>query len=164
MAGEQQACAALFRRHSPRIAGLVFRLLGSDQDLDDLVQETFVEGFRALHRIEDPTKVGAFLSTIAIRRVRRHLSIKYRMRALAAALGLVSASTPAWGKEELSDVSAVLQRASIKHRIPWILHRVEGFTLPEVAEQCEASLASVKRWVAAIDQAIEKKGGAHGPR
>jgi transposase len=32
---------------------------------------------------------------------------------------------------------------------------VEGHTLPEVAEQSEISLATVKRWIAEVDEAVE---------
>src|SRR5688572_10280541 len=42
-AGEDWAREALFRRHAPMVAGMAFRLLGRDEDVDDLVQDSFVE-------------------------------------------------------------------------------------------------------------------------
>lgn len=154
--GDQQAANALFRRHSSYVAGVVYRILGQDEDLDDIVQEAFVEGFRRLHTLEDRTKVRGFLVTIAVRRIHRRLSWRYRWRDAASKLFDVAprVSDPA-EREGVYTLYQVLAGVPVKHRTAWMLHRVEGFTLPEVAQQCEISLATVKRWVARVDKEVE---------
>lgn len=156
IAGDERALTALYRAHSAYVAGVVYRMLGSDADLDDIVQETFVDGLRGLGSLEDPTKLRAFLVTIAVRRIHRRLSFRYRMKSMVANLfgGAPTVSDPAT-RAEVHELYEKLGRVDPKKRVAWVLHRVEGFTLPEVAEQTGASLATVKRWVASVDQGVD---------
>jgi RNA polymerase sigma-70 factor (ECF subfamily) len=155
-AGDQHALTALYNRHAAHVAGVVYRVLGKDGDLDDIVQETFVEGLRQLRSLREPSKIRSFLVTIAVRRIHARLSFRYRMRALASELFGQSpqVSDPAIA-EDVRALYAVLQRVAPRHRIVWVLHRVEGYTLPEVAEQSSASLATVKRWISEVDERVE---------
>lgn len=150
--GDERAAAAVYRRHASYIAGVVYRILGQDADLDDVVQETFVEGLRCLPGLQDRSRLRAFLVTIAVRRVQRRIGWKTRWRALVSRLGVVApqVSDPAH-REVVHALYQRLARVPAKHRVAWILHRVEGFTLPEVAAHCGASLATVKRWIAEVD-------------
>jgi RNA polymerase sigma-70 factor (ECF subfamily) len=156
--GEEAAVSLLYRRHAAYIAGLVYRTLGDDGDLDDIVQETFVEGLRQLHTVADRSKVRAFLVTIAIRRIHRRLSWRYRVKQLVGRLLPIAptVSDPAM-REEVSELYRVLGGVHPKYRVAWVLHRVEGFTLPEAAERCGASLATVKRWIAQVDAKVEDR-------
>lgn len=154
--GEEAALSLLYRRHAAYIGGLVYRTLGDDGDLDDIVQETFVEGLRQLHTLTDRAKVRPFLVTIAIRRIHRRLSWRYRVKHLVGRLLPIAAtvSDPAI-REEVSELYRTLGGVHPKHRVAWVLHRVEGFTFPEAAERCGASLATVKRWIAQVDARVE---------
>jgi RNA polymerase sigma-70 factor (ECF subfamily) len=66
------------------------------------------------------------------------------------ALPSVSAETQA----ELGKLDAVLAQLPSKERIAWMLRHVEGYELKEVAEATDASLASVKRWIAKADERV----------
>jgi RNA polymerase sigma-70 factor (ECF subfamily) len=154
--GDEQAYTALYRRHAPYIARLIYRILGSDSDLDDILQETFVDGFRQLEALTEHHKIRSYLVTIAVRRIHARLSFRYRVRKLGQQL---LGTSPRVSDPELRAtvhaLYAALGRVDPRHRIAWVLHRVEGYTLPEVAQQTTASLATVKRWVAAVDQVVE---------
>lgn len=156
-AGDQSAWVALYRIHSPRVARVAYRLLGSDGDLDDVVQDTFVEGFRGLRRLDDPSKLGAFLVTIAARRVRRTFTARYRLRAIVGLVvghGQVKSPRRGGAPEQIADIAAVLRKVDPRHRLAWILNRVEGFPLSEVAEHCDISLATAKRWVTGVNRVM----------
>lgn len=156
LSGDQQAAAVLYKRHARYVAGVVYRILGQDADLDDIVQEAFVEGFRRLGTITDRSKLRGFLVTIAVRRIHRRLGWRYRWREAASKLFDVAprVSDPA-EREGVHALYRALENVPAKQRIAWVLHRVEGFTLPEAAEQSEVSLATVKRWIARVDAAVE---------
>lgn len=156
VAGDEQAFAAIYRRHAGSVAAVVYRLLGRDGDLDDIVQETFVEGLKGLAELRDPDKLRSFLITIAVRRIHARLSFRYRMKSLAAQLFGVAPSVSDPDAE--LGVHALYQALALlpaKQRIAWVLHRMEGYTFPEVADHTGASLATIKRWVQAVDQALE---------
>jgi RNA polymerase sigma-70 factor (ECF subfamily) len=54
-------------------------------------------------------------------------------------------------RAELALVDQVLRKMPADQRIAWMLRRVEGLQLPEVAHVCACSLATVKRRIAAAD-------------
>jgi RNA polymerase sigma-70 factor (ECF subfamily) len=55
----------------------------------------------------------------------------------------------------LTRLYAVLDELPASDRTAWVLHRVEGETLPEVARLCGCSLATVKRRIERSQRAIE---------
>ncbi|NUP05013.1 MAG: sigma-70 family RNA polymerase sigma factor [Polyangiaceae bacterium] len=156
--GEEQAFTALYQAHVRYVAGVVYRMLGSDAELDDIVQETFVEALRQLDALRDTKKLRPFLVTIAVRRIHARLSLRYRMRSLATRL--FGTAPQVSNPEDAAPIHSLYETLSefpARHRIVWVLHRVEGYTLPEVSEQSSASLATVKRWIAEIDRKVQAR-------
>lgn len=158
----------LYTQHSRYIAGVVYRLMGDDGELDDIVQETFVDAIEGLTRLKDPTAVRAWLVTVAVRRSRRMLA-RRRRRMLFAFLTLdfaPHASDPR-DRAPVDDLYDALARVPADLRIPWVLHRVEHMSLPETAAACEVSLATVKRRIAEAEQRIQRRlrdeGSASAP-
>jgi RNA polymerase sigma-70 factor (ECF subfamily) len=62
--GDEQAAAALVRRHARALARFLAAAGGSDAELDDLVQETFVRAFRALGKFRGDCQFRTWLLTI----------------------------------------------------------------------------------------------------
>jgi len=156
---------ALYAKHSRYIAGVVYRLMGDDAELDDIVQETFVDAIEGLARLNDPSAVRAWLVTVAVRRTRRMLG-RRRRRMLFAFLTLdfaPRASDPR-DRAPVDDLYDALARVPADLRIPWVLHRVEHLSLPETAEACEVSLATVKRRIAEAEQRIDRRLRDEGSR
>jgi RNA polymerase sigma-70 factor (ECF subfamily) len=54
-------------------------------------------------------------------------------------------------RAELALADRVLRRLPTKKRVAWMLRRVEGMALLEVASACDCSLATVKRQIADAD-------------
>ncbi len=153
--GDEKALAWLYRRHAPHIAAIARRSLG-EGEMDDIVQETFIQGLGQLGALREPAKLRSFLVTIAVRRIYARLSLRYRLTALASQLFRISPrSSQPQATERVRALSELLGRAAPRHRIAWVLHRVEGYTLPEVAEHTDTSLTTAKRWIAGIDQQLE---------
>jgi RNA polymerase sigma-70 factor, ECF subfamily len=159
--GDEAAFSALYKRHARAVAGVVYRLLGSDQALDDIVQETFVIGLRRLDRLREPEALRRWLITIAVRRVKRHLAGRYRSRAIFEDLAtMLPRVGDARAREEVHSLYEALARLPAKLRLPWMLHRIEGETLPAVAEMCDCSLTSTKRYIAHAEDRLRRMG--HG--
>lgn len=57
-------------------------------------------------------------------------------------------------RAELALLDALLQRMRSAQRIAWMLRRVDGYQLEEVAEACDVSLATAKRWISAADALV----------
>ena len=160
-AGDDRAFGLLYRRHARYVAGVAFRLFGDELDLDDVVQETFVDAHAALGSVRDPSTFRAFLATIAARKVARRIARRQRQRWLASlfSFGAAASSAPVVEGEAFALYEA-LASVSVERRIPWTLHVIEGMTLPEVASVVGTSLATVKRRIAEADEVLRKRGHA----
>jgi RNA polymerase sigma-70 factor (ECF subfamily) len=156
-AGNDRAFAALYKRHARYVAGVVFRVMGSDAELDDVMQETFCDAARALGSLNDAGGLRAWLARIAVRRVRRRMARRARWHWLLGAAGKVSpTSSDPRARQRVDALYEALEKLPVKARIPWVLHRIEGESLPEAAQICDVSLATVKRRIAEADAKLEK--------
>jgi RNA polymerase sigma-70 factor (ECF subfamily) len=160
--GEAWASEALFRRHVRMVYGLICRLLGSEEDADDVLQETFIAAFASLDRLEEPTAFASWACAIAVRTVgklirKRHLLRRLGLRGAAAANvdRLIARTAPADLVMQLRATYAVLERIPPQLRMVLLLRRVEGATLPEIAEWTGTSLATVKRRLAAAERRLD---------
>jgi RNA polymerase sigma-70 factor (ECF subfamily) len=54
----------------------------------------------------------------------------------------------------VGELYRALDRLPVGQRLAWSLRHVEGYELAEVARACECSLATVKRWIGAAEEAL----------
>jgi RNA polymerase sigma-70 factor (ECF subfamily) len=156
--GDEEAFKLLYLRHARYVAGVVYRLLGVDEALDDMVQETFIEASDGIGKVREPAKIRSWLATIAVRRVKRYLAKKIRRRELRHEVARVEPrTTDPRDREAVRGLYRALDTIPVKQRIPWLLHHVEGHTLPEVAGLCGVSLATVKRRIARAASLLERR-------
>lgn len=151
-AGEGWAQEALFRRHARMVNGLAFRLIGRNEDVDDLVQESYLAAFRNLDRLANPQAFSSWLGSIVVRTAhkllrRQRLMTRFGLRRSAAIdLDLmVTPSTPPAVAIELRRVYACLEGLAPAARLALVLHRIDGLSMPEVAERLGVSLSTAKR-------------------
>lgn len=163
--GERWAQEGLFRRYGRYVNGLAYRLLPNDAELDDLVQDSFVEALASLERLSEPSAFASWIGAIVVRTAHKRI----RRRRLMERIGLrrrepvdldaithdVSSPEAAL---ELRRVYAVLDAMDAEERIALVLRRVEGLELTEVAERMGLSLATVKRRLAAAEKKLPSRG------
>jgi RNA polymerase sigma-70 factor (ECF subfamily) len=168
MTGEAWAHEAIYRRHVQRVARVARRLLRDTAEVDDVVQETFLIAFESLGELVDPGALRGWLTRIALSRVHRRFRWWRWMRLwsrteLAASLEeQVATDAPQDRRAELALIDRALAKVSVKVRTAWVLRRVLGDTLDEVAAACACSLATAKRRIAEADAHVEHHvaGGA----
>ena len=64
--GSEEAFAALVRRHEQRVAATVKGMLGDTTEAEDVGQETFVRLYYSLRNFRGESKLGTYLTRIAI--------------------------------------------------------------------------------------------------
>lgn len=152
---------AVVKAYRPYVAAVVTRMVGRDDEVDDLVQDTFVRALDGLKRLENPHRVKPFLAQTAVRLTLRRLS----RRKLLQAFGLSERwrptllSTPrATGEHRamLSHVYRVVDRCSAAEQVAWNLRYLEGEPLENVAALIGCSLSTAKRRIAAVDAALQE--------
>ncbi|MET0388005.1 MAG: sigma-70 family RNA polymerase sigma factor [Polyangiales bacterium] len=157
----------LYRRYAPYVASIAVRLIGRDTELDDLVQDVFIEVLRGLDKLREPAAFKGWLAQITVRTAMRRL----RQRNLRRALHLPD--VPADYEALSNDTATPEQRALVAHvyrvldrlpartRVIWIVRNVLGEPLHHVAELVDCSLSTVQRRLLEAQALIDREVG-HG--
>jgi RNA polymerase sigma-70 factor (ECF subfamily) len=148
-AGERAAQTQLFREEVRRVHGLLYRVLGPNGAVEDLIQETFIRVFRSLPRFRGESQLSTWIGGIALNVAYGHLrsnpppSVRLELvpdtRAREA-----DAEHQLAAREGLRRVYQILDRLEPRLRIAFSLHAIDGRALREVAELMSASLVATK--------------------
>jgi RNA polymerase sigma-70 factor (ECF subfamily) len=149
--------AEAFRRHRGELTATAVRVLRRREDVDDLLQDVFVEALRGIHNLREPAALRAWLTRVTVR-------VAYRRRALARFVSYddaPGAKHVADGRPSpadlalLSAVAAILAAIPAERRRPWALRHVDGEPLEGIAASCGTSLATVKRRIAEVQTVLD---------
>jgi RNA polymerase sigma-70 factor, ECF subfamily len=155
--------ATVYRLHSGYVATVGFRLLGNDAEVDDLVQEVFIEANHGLSQLRDPSAVRGWLARICVRKSVRRLR-RRRLRQLLRLDDVQDWQQPdaSLTPEQMSDVQRAyraLGRLPAEERVVWILRHIEGESLDDVARLCECSKSTVQRRLRAAKERFDREVG-----
>ncbi|NDJ34739.1 MAG: RNA polymerase sigma factor [Chloroflexi bacterium] len=64
-AGDESAYTELHHQLEPAIRRFVYRLIGTGEEAEDVVQDTMIAFYRSLHRIDPPEHMRAYVYRIA---------------------------------------------------------------------------------------------------
>ena len=164
LAGDEIAENTIYRRHVRYLLNLATRLTRSVSDGDDVVQDTFALAFRKLDTLDNPNAMQRWLTRILMTQIRRRARVK-RLRAFfgfkqdkadaTLQMCAVHDARPDL-RAELQQLDESLQNLPEKWRTIWMLHRIEGMSILETAQAASCSVATVKRYVAKVDKAVQK--------
>jgi RNA polymerase sigma-70 factor (ECF subfamily) len=76
LAGDRDAFRVLVERHGRSLYHVAYRMTGSEQDSEEIVQETFLRAYKALERFEMRANFGTWIYRIAVNRTLDFLSTK----------------------------------------------------------------------------------------
>jgi len=147
--GDRAAQRELFVAQRAGVHHALFRILGANRELEDLVQDAFIEIFRALPSFRGDSTLARWCQTIAVRVA--YLAIS-RRRPPTVELSLVEDVVPGGTdlrrhvhvREVARRLYAVLDRLEAKQRIAFALAVVDGKPLAEVAALTGSSTFAVK--------------------
>jgi len=150
---------AVFRAHARFVASVALRVLGRPGEVDDLVQDVFLRVLDRLGDLREPAALRGWLAVITARLARRRL----RGRRVRIWLGVggdhdyTQLADSAASPEEralVRELYRALDRLPVRQRLAWTLRHVEELELAAVAEACDCSLATAKRWITAAEIAL----------
>ncbi|MDX2091383.1 MAG: RNA polymerase sigma factor [Kofleriaceae bacterium] len=147
--GDRAAQRELFQAQLDGVHHALFRILGVNRELEDLIQDAFVEIFRSLHAFRGDSTLARWCQIIATRTA--YLWIR-RRRPPAVELSLVEESLPSevdtrrqvQMREAVRRLYAALDRIDPKQRIAFALATIDGRSLAEVAHLTETTVIAVK--------------------
>jgi RNA polymerase sigma-70 factor (ECF subfamily) len=156
-AGERAAQRALFHREKRRVHATLYRVLGSNADMDDLVQDAFIEVFKGLSGFRGDASLSTWIDRVTVRVAFAHIA-KRRPRTVPLSLVVeppsqdADAEQRALGRDALRRLYAVLERLEARQRVAWVLHVLDGRPMADVASAMDASvvLTKVRVWRARL--------------
>jgi len=160
----RQRLTQLFGEHSAQVARLAYRLLGREDEVDDIVQDVFISLYRHLDRIRQVDAVRAWLQTTTVRMVRRRLRVRrigflLRMRDRVDPPELESPGVTGEDRAALWRVHRALKEVDVNARIAWVFRYLEQESVEDVARLCGCSTSTAKRRISEAHRAVKKALG-----
>ncbi len=167
-AGALAVFSVLVRRHAGRVYRAVRSILREDPDVDDAVQQTFLQAFVGLGRFEGASSFSTWLTRIAMNEATMRL--RRRWFVVDAASLDAGASSPAPGpereaaaREALLLVRGAVNRLPPRHREVFRLRYVEGLSTTRAAARLGITESAVKIRLHRARVVLRAAAGAGGP-
>jgi RNA polymerase sigma factor (sigma-70 family) len=142
--GDEEAFRVLYRRHTPRLLGFVYRLLpGANPEDEDIVQETWVRACQGLSQFEWRSTFSTWLLGIGLNVVRDNLRQGKRYRNVTEYLPPDPPSRIE-DNESRIDLERAIQMLPDDNRMVLVLHDIEGLTHQEIADRLEIPVGTTK--------------------
>ena len=156
-AREEQAFAAVVRRHGPLVWGVCRNLLPSEADAEDAFQATFLALVKSVHQIRQTNALGAWLHRVAGRVCRNSLRGVARRKRHERSAAIDEAACPVdeatWDRWHTA-VHAEIDRLPETLRVPFVLCVLQGLRQPEAARRLGWKLGTVSARVCKAKQAL----------
>jgi RNA polymerase sigma-70 factor (ECF subfamily) len=157
-AGDQAAFREIFNQYHSWVQGTVYHLVPRPADMDDVVQNVFLEVFRSIHRFEGRSRFSTWLTRLAINVALGHRR-KWRFwqktedvvtQESRTGSGAVEALRPPSPDDALVDkrnrirVRLLVQKLSDKKRTVFVLSEIQGLQAPEISDMLGIPSATVR--------------------
>lgn len=150
-AGDGLAFREIFRNHRADVARLVQRMTGRPSDLEDIVQEVFLQVYRSIKDFRGQSRFSTWLYRVTV-------NVVLMQRRAARSRPVLNEAPEAGFGPDLRDlpddqvararrVSAfyrLLERLSDKKRAVFVLHELEGMSPSEIAKVVSAPVLTVR--------------------
>ncbi|NPA91295.1 MAG: sigma-70 family RNA polymerase sigma factor [Chloroflexi bacterium] len=158
-AGDRQACAELVRRYSPKLYRVTLRILGSEDEAEEALQEAFISACNKISSFRGDSQLGTWLYRIttnaALMRLRKrreeHISLDAPVETEEGTV--LPRNLADWRFDpyrvvlsgELREIlEDAIQRLPDTLRVVFILRELEGLSTLETAEALGISESATK--------------------
>ncbi|HVU00263.1 MAG TPA: RNA polymerase sigma factor [Polyangiaceae bacterium] len=150
-AGDREAFRELFRAHREDVTRLVFRMTGATADVEDLVQEVFLQVHRSIGEFRGDARFSTWLYRLTVNVVLMH---RRAAKSRPHLVGEDAAAPPrelAPGPDEqvargrrIEAFHRLVDRLSEKKRTVFVLHELEGLSPAEIGKIVGAPVLTVR--------------------
>ena len=164
------ALSELFDRFHVRVTRYLSRAVGRTGEVEDLVQNTFLEIARGRARFDGRSAVATWLLGIATNVARHHLRSRSRRLRLLEAVKAVIPLGAATGAAETLDARRLLQRVDDQlqaeppeRRLAFLLCELEGVSAGDAARLLETTETAVWKRVSDVRRALRDLAKEQAP-
>lgn len=183
--GDVQAFEQIVVKYKAKIAGTVYSIINSSQDVEDVVQDIFLIVYKSIHSFKGNSSFSTWLYRITINRCFYELKKrKHKVSSIEDYLNeeetLQISDILRSPEENLEDkiindelrttIHKILDTLPEKYRIIFILKNINGLSYKEIAQTMNISMNKVKVWLFRAREKLEDRlrpylsanGGHHG--
>jgi RNA polymerase sigma-70 factor (ECF subfamily) len=149
--GDVTAFRQIYERHRHDVARLVYRMIGPRSDLEDVIQEVFVQVYKSLKDFRGQSKFSTWLHRVTVnvvlmhRRAMRSRPILVEEHAEVALPSDELAPDEDFARRErMRAFARLLGRLADKKRVVFVLHELEGLPPGEIAQIVGAPVLTVR--------------------
>lgn len=171
-AGDKRAFDVLVSKYQRRLMRLVSRLVHDPAEAEDVVQETFIKAYRALHYFRGDAAFYTWLYRIAINTAKNYLLTQGRRAATSSDADAEQAESFEDGsklrdnntpesvlasKQIAATVNAAMDLLPIELRTAIVLREIEGLSYEEIAEIMACPIGTVRSRIFRAREVIAEK-------
>ena len=152
--GDEQARTQLVKRHMDQVRMTLFRIVGPNQDMPDLIQNALIEVMRSLKHYRGDALLWTWIDRVCANVAYQHLRRKKGPNLVSLELvpdptdevvGEPSGADKSLeGRRLVEKLTGLLDGISPKKRIALLLHAVLGYSVKEVAAMTESRVSTTK--------------------
>jgi RNA polymerase sigma-70 factor (ECF subfamily) len=157
--GDKAACAECVELHSPAVYRLALRLMENEAEAEDVLQETFLNAFKAINSFEGRSGLGTWLYRIAynaaMMRLRRPAPYTVSVEDTLAYEGQMTIPRQLFdwcclpeedfeSDEVRGELERAIQELPETLKVVFVLRELEGLSTDETAETLDLSSGAVK--------------------
>ncbi len=162
LAGDRAAQRRLFEREKRPVYATLFRILGPNPQIDDLLQDVFLSVFRGLHTFRGESSLSTWIDRCAVRKAFAYIRSERGRHPLELVAENVANNDPsaerrALAREATRRLYDTLKRLEPNQRLAFTLHAIDGRPIAEVAELMQASVVATKARAWRARRFVEKQ-------
>tara|TARA_B100000929_G_scaffold290636_1_gene285151 strand:+ start:3237 stop:3821 length:585 start_codon:yes stop_codon:yes gene_type:complete len=171
--GNRSAFDLLFLRHRHKIHGLVSRFVRREEEIDDVVQESFIRAYRALPRFRLESAFYTWLYRIAVNTAKNHITAQNRRPStvqsdfdeieLAEATDALREVADPENEYLAGELEVAIRRAlqalpdDLRNALTF--REFDGLSYEQIAEIMDCPVGTVRSRIFRAREAIDKKIG-----
>lgn len=144
--GDRVAFRALYDRYLRRVAAHIGRIMGPGPEVEDVIQEVFVQVHRSLPKFKGDSKFSTWLYRVTWNVTVSHLRKRSSMVDLPA-LRQFAATQELWSqleaREKLRTMYAAMNDLPTEYREAFVLFELEGWSLAQISESTGDSINTI---------------------
>ena len=171
LAGDRDAFRLLVDRHGRTLFRLAYRMTGSQEDSEEIVQETFLRAYKALNKFEMRANFGTWIYRIAANRALDFLSARKTQMQNKDTYQIVDDPDPenrhevqleagqpgpdrlVIGAEMKSRLAQALARLTPAERVAFTMRHMEGRSIEEISQSLNLKTSAAKN---SVFRAVQK--------
>ncbi len=170
--GDRSAFKSLFDLHSTHVYNICYRMLGNGNDAEEISQDVFLTLWQKAATVRGDARLSTWLHRVAVNksinhrrrggvfsRLKQIMSIDTEEVSLAEQLPAPESERPdsrLESKEAGEQLAELMADLPGRQREIYLLHKLEGLSYKEIAEETNLSLASVESLMHRAKQNLRK--------